>query len=83
MSDIQLLQEGIYLMIAGMGFVLLFLFILIYAISLMSIIINRFFPDTPTTDKNLILPTQDNQIEKLRPVIVAAIHHHRRKQGLK
>lgn len=39
MTNAQLMQEGINLMIAGMGFVMLFLLVLIIAVGLMSKII--------------------------------------------
>lgn len=86
MNNAELFGEGINLMISGMGFVMFFLFILIYAIAFMSKIINRYFPEPLPTNKtpNLqatSLPVQDD-IERLRPVIVAAIAHHRKKQGL-
>lgn len=80
MTNAELLQQGISLMFAGIGFVMLFLLILIYAISLMSAIINRFFPEpipVPTA------PMQNDSSADLRPVIIAAIAHHRRQQGLK
>ncbi|MDG6895261.1 oxaloacetate decarboxylase subunit gamma [Volucribacter amazonae] len=84
MSEIQLLQHGINLMIVGMGFVLFFLLILIYAISFMSKLINRFFPETVIPNENLkpITPA-DDELARLRPVIIAAVHHHRRQQGQK
>lgn len=84
MTATELLQQGINLMLVGMGFVLLFLLILIYAIGLMSKFINRFLPEPIPRSKN-IKPTSktDNDIDRLRPVIVAAVHHYRRQQGQK
>ena len=87
MTPAELFGEGINLMFSGMGFVLVFLLILIWAISACSKLINRFFPEPIPT-----LKTQQNStalsaepasdLERLRPVIVAAIAHHRRSQGL-
>ena len=88
MTSAELFGEGINLMFSGMGFVLVFLLILIWAIGLMSKLINKYFPEpqpSPTTPPNTTAlsaaPTDD--FERLRPVIVAAIAHHRRTQQFK
>ena len=88
MTPSALIGEGINLMFSGMGFVLVFLLILIWAIGLMSKLINRFFPEPqpePNTSQNSTAlsaaPTDD--FERLRPVIAAAIAHHRRTQQFK
>lgn len=84
MSSAQLFSEGINLMLSGMGFVLVFLMILIWAIELISKLINKFFPekDNPpvkTPQNNTAL---SDDVSRLRPVIAAAIAHHRRSKGL-
>lgn len=88
MTKLELFMEGVNLMFSGMGFVLGFLILLIFLISLMSKIINRFVTPPPLTaatsmtNKSVsIQPTDD--FERLRPVIIAAIAHHRRQQGIK
>ena len=88
MTPSELIGEGINLMFSGMGFVLVFLLILIWAIGVMSKLINRFFPEPqpePKTSPNSTAlsaaPTDD--FEHLRPVIAAAIAHHRRTQQFK
>ncbi|EFU67647.1 oxaloacetate decarboxylase subunit gamma [Aggregatibacter segnis] len=88
MTSAELFGEGINLMFSGMGFVLVFLLILIWAIGLMSKLINKYFPEphpSPKTPSNATAlsaaPTDD--FERLRPVIAAAIAHHRRTQQFK
>ena len=88
MTPSALIGEGINLMFSGMGFVLVFLLILIWAIGVMSKLSNRFFPEPqpePKTSPNSTAlsaaPTDD--FERLRPVIAAAIAHHRRTQQFK
>lgn len=86
MTNAELFGEGVNLMIAGMGFVMFFLFVLIYAIAFMSKIINQYFPEplpaTPAPKPQAAISPAQDDLERLRPVIVAAIAHHRRKQGL-
>ncbi len=88
MSPTELMGEGINLMFSGMGFVLVFLLILIWAIGLMSKLINRFFPEpqpalkTSQNSTALSAATTDD-FERLLPLIAAAIAHHRRTQQFK
>ncbi|OOF67728.1 oxaloacetate decarboxylase subunit gamma [Rodentibacter caecimuris] len=83
MTSAELMLEGVNLMLSGMGFVLFFLFILIYAIRLASIIINKYFPEPQTKPSKPPIPTHsNNDTEHLRPIIAAAIAHHRRQRGL-
>ena len=85
MTNAELFSEGVNLMISGMGFVMFFLFILIYAIALMSKLINQYFPEpipAPISKPQVATPPIQDDLERLRPVIVTTIAHHRRKQGL-
>ena len=88
MTPSELIGEGINLMFSGMGFVLVFLLILIWAIGVMSKLINRFFPEPqpePKTSPNstALSAAPIDDFERLRPVIAAAIAHHRRTQQFK
>lgn len=74
----DLISSGIELMIVGMGIVYLFLTMLVIAINLMSAIVQRFFPDAPTTTITVspAVPTIDKSTVA---AITAAVHQYRDK----
>lgn len=92
MSESELLREGLYLMVFGMGFVFCFLVILVYAVKLMSHLVIRFSPEPETTVKPMVRHEVSSQSagassqladnERIKAVLAAAIHHHRRVRSL-
>lgn len=77
-----LVEDGLGLMVLGMGFVFLFLVILIVATNAMSSLLNKYFPEADTktpqpTQGATAAPVVDAQ---LTAVITAAINQHRAKK---
>ncbi|EPC02821.1 hypothetical protein L861_23695 [Litchfieldella anticariensis FP35 = DSM 16096] len=82
MLDIELLQEGLYLMVFGMGFVFVFLTLLVIATSLMSSFVGRLVP-VPAKNEDTLpgrapAPAQNND-DDLMVVISAALHRYRQR----
>ena len=78
-----LLQDGIELMIFGMGTVFVFLAVLVVVTTSMSALVNKFFPDqvssvepTPSAPQPASAATDDTLIA----VISAAVHQYRSRQ---
>ena len=81
MND-TLLQDGLELMIYGMGTVFVFLAVLVVVTTSMSAIVNKFFPDEvpaaqPTPSAVQQTPASD---DTLLAVISAAVHQYRSRQ---
>ncbi|SDJ16717.1 OadG family transporter subunit [Billgrantia gudaonensis] len=81
MQDMQLLQDGLALMGVGMGFVFVFLTVLVVLTTLMSLILRRFGPKPSAAEVAAgpvaAAPSHANDAE-LMAVISAAVHRHRR-----
>ncbi|BFM49458.1 OadG family transporter subunit [Marinomonas sp. THO17] len=78
----ELVSEGVGLMVLGMGFVFLFLVVLIFATSYMSLLINKYFPDNAvaTTSGVSGVATLNHSVDpQIAAAITAAIHQHRNK----
>jgi oxaloacetate decarboxylase (Na+ extruding) subunit gamma len=73
----ELMSSGIELMFAGMGIVFLFLTMLVGAITVMSRIIERYFPEEPVTTISVPV-AQNNAVDKSYiAAITAAVHQYR------
>ncbi len=78
--DNELFNQGVQLMIYGMGTVFVFLAVLVLVTTSMSYIVNRFFPDQissvePTTQS--VQPAAGTDDSTLLAVITAAVHQYR------
>ena len=80
MQDVQLLLDGLALMGAGMGFVFVFLTVLVITTTLMSLLVRRLAPTPVTPPAASATPsaTQADDAE-LMAVISAAVHRYRRR----
>ncbi|QJQ97067.1 MULTISPECIES: OadG family protein [Halomonadaceae] len=81
MWDTALLQEGLALMAFGMGFVFIFLTVLVISTSLMSMLVTRLAPvpvaQTPSTHVPAAGKSAEN--DELMVVLSAALHRYRRR----
>jgi oxaloacetate decarboxylase gamma subunit len=73
----ELMSRGLELMFAGMGIVFLFLTMLVYAINMMSGLVQRYFPEEPVASIN-IPATHNASVDKSHiAAITAAVHQYR------
>lgn len=76
----QLMADGLGLMAFGMGTVFVFLIILIFATTIMSAVVTKFFPEAPAAPaKPASAPAQGVDPQLLK-VLSAAIKEHRARQ---
>jgi oxaloacetate decarboxylase gamma subunit len=83
MTQSDLLLEGVELMFIGMGTVMVFLVMLIYAIRMMSVLVQRFAPEPvapAVTSRPSRAPAPDSASPDVVAAIQAAIHQHRAKR---
>lgn len=75
-----LLEDGFGLMVLGMGFVFLFLVILIFATKYMSRLLNYLFPEQPAVVPNSVPKALNSSgvDAQLTAVITAAVHQHQK-----
>lgn len=71
----ELISRGVELMLAGMGIVYVFLIMLVFAINLMSAVVQRYFPEASAALK--VLP--QNIDKSTVAAITAAVHEYRKK----
>jgi oxaloacetate decarboxylase gamma subunit len=75
----EMMSSGIELMFAGMGIVFLFLTMLVVAINIMSSLLQRFFPDVPTSQMAVGTSVSSGIDKSIIAAITAAVHLHRSK----
>jgi oxaloacetate decarboxylase gamma subunit len=77
----NLISEGLALMVYGMGFVFVFLTLLVGATTLMSKFVTKYLPEPVVVPKAKPATPQavSANNDELLAVISAAVHHHRSK----
>ena len=77
----DILQQGVDLMLFGMGTVFVFLTLLVIATTIMSSIVQRFFPEVaPVIEPTPTSTGGSSDDAKLHAIIKAAIDQHRSKR---
>lgn len=76
----NLISEGLSLMVYGMGFVFVFLTLLVVATNFMSKMVTKYFPEPlPVPKAKPAVQAAANKNDDVLAVIAAAVHHHRSK----
>lgn len=70
------MRSGIELMFAGMGIVFVFLTMLVFAINLMSALVQRYFPDASSKMHSVTSSLDKSTVA----AITAAVHQYRNKR---
>ena len=82
----ELLSSGMDLMLIGMGIVFMFLTMLVFAINIMSALVQHFFPEPPMSAAPASTPKVEGLDKSLVAAISAAVHQyrtqHRDQQGI-
>ncbi len=74
----ELMSSGLELTFAGMGIVFLFLTMLVYAINMMSGLIQRYLPEEPATSISIPVAPKNTATDKSYiAAITAAVHQYR------
>lgn len=75
----NLLSEGLELMVFGMGFVIVFLTVLVFATTFMSKIVGKYFPEAPAVPKakKAVAAAPAGNDDELIAVMTAAVHKYR------
>jgi oxaloacetate decarboxylase (Na+ extruding) subunit gamma len=71
------ISKGIELMFAGMGIVFIFLTMLVFAINIMSELVQRYFPDKSAKPADRVAGIDKSTVA----AITAAIHHYRNRHN--
>ena len=71
----ELITSGVELMLIGMGIVFLFLAMLIVAVNLMSVVIQRYLPAAPVQTTPVAVTSDHREIA----AITAAVHQYQNK----
>lgn len=80
LSAVQLLEQGVDLMLYGLGTVFIFLALLVTAITLISFVIRKFWPDdaiAESVSEQRIHPLKNQSGDTLLKILQNAIDQHR------
>jgi oxaloacetate decarboxylase gamma subunit len=75
----NILSEGLELMVFGMGFVIVFLTLLVFATTGMSKVVSKYFPEAPAVPKakKAAPAAPAGNSDELIAVMTAAVHKYR------